>query len=79
MQATVTNDADVLEAVNADNFPDGGGVAPAAIFGNSIVYDNDGKITAARVMMQVRACLCVWFVVGTVRASRLTNDEKPIR
>lgn len=53
MQATVASDADVLEAINVDRFPDGGGVAHRAIFGNSIVYDGDGNITGARVMMQV--------------------------
>eukprot|EP00752_Nemacystus_decipiens_P014689 g13085.t1 len=51
-QATVNTDADVLEAINVDTFADGGGIAPAAIFGNTIVYDDDGRITGARVMMQ---------------------------
>lgn len=75
-QATVLDDSDVLEAVNVDNFPGGGGVAPAAIFGNSIVYDGDGEITAARAMMQVcvrayvRARACVWVVVGAVGAGQ---------
>lgn len=66
VQATVSNDADVLEAVNVAQFPDGRGVAPAAIFGNSVVYDEGGRITAARVMMQVRRacprpCACLMF------------------
>lgn len=52
----MSDDADVLAAVNVANFPDGGPVGLEAIFGNSITYDNDGKAVAAGVMMQVGCC-----------------------
>ena len=48
------NDADVLEAVNVDHFPDGQPVALAAIFGSSITYDeSSGAVSGARAMVQV--------------------------
>lgn len=52
----MSDDADVLAAVNVANFPDGGPVVLEAILGNSITYDNDGKAVAAGVMMQVGCC-----------------------
>ena len=53
------DDADVLEAVNVEHFPDGEEVAPFAIFGNSVTYGDEeggsGMIVAARAMQQVRS------------------------
>lgn len=54
MQATVSNDADVLEAVNVAQFPDGQPVGLAAIFGNSVTYNESGAVSGARAMVQVR-------------------------
>ena len=48
----MSSDADVLSAVNVPRFPDGGVVSLAAIFGNSITFD-DGMVASARVMTQV--------------------------
>ena len=36
----MSSDADVLSAVNVPRFPDGGVVSLAAIFGNSITFDD---------------------------------------
>lgn len=51
-KASVTTDADVLAAVNVDAFPDGQAVNHAALFGNSIEYDDEGSIIGARAMFQ---------------------------
>ena len=54
VQEAVLNDADVLEAVNVDHFPDGQPVALAAIFGSSVTYDeSSGAVSGARAMVQV--------------------------
>lgn len=49
----MSDDADVLAAVNVANFPDGAPVTLEAILGNSITYGDDGEVVAAEVMMQV--------------------------
>lgn len=61
----MNNDADVLLAVNVARFPDGGAVSLAAIFGNSLTYDDDLAVTGARVMTQVSSAL--WPLFVTVR------------
>lgn len=48
------NDADVLEAINVEVFPDGQAVNHQALFGNTIDFDLSGNITGARAMFQVR-------------------------
>lgn len=66
------SDTDVLAAVNAERFPDGQLVTLEAIFGNSITFDESGKIAGARAMMQVCVCVSVsmfyWFVFLCQRA-----------
>lgn len=52
-QASVSNDADVLAAINADRYPDGQEVTLEAMFGNSLTFDESGKVSGARAMMQV--------------------------
>lgn len=52
-KTSVTNNADVLAAVNVKFFPDGQAVNHLAMFGNSIVYADDGSIISARAMVQV--------------------------
>ena len=56
-QATVTTDADVLEAVNVEAFPDGRAVNQQAVFGNTIEYDASGNIVFARALFQVSVYL----------------------
>ncbi|CAN0030848.1 unnamed protein product, partial [Sphacelaria rigidula] len=51
-EASVTNDADLLEAVNMEFYPDGQQVAPASLFGNSVVYDSEGAVVSAVAMAQ---------------------------
>ncbi|CAM9459401.1 unnamed protein product [Scytosiphon promiscuus] len=51
-EASVTSDADVVAAVNVESFPDGQTVNHLALFGTSIVYDDDGTISGARAMIQ---------------------------
>eukprot|EP00752_Nemacystus_decipiens_P004731 g4312.t1 len=51
-EASVTNDADVLTAVNVEVFPDGEDVNHQALFGNSLVYDDAGLISGAGAMIQ---------------------------
>lgn len=53
----MTSDADVLEAINVDTFPDGATVSLEAVFGNTVVYDSAGDVTSARAMTQVCCCL----------------------
>ena len=52
-QASVVNDADVLEAINVETFPDGQAVNQQALFGNTIDFDHSGNIIAATAMFQV--------------------------
>ena len=61
-KASVTDDADVLAAVNVAAFPDGQAVNQQALFGNTIEYDDDGNIAAARAMFQVCCALRAWTV-----------------
>lgn len=49
----MSNDSDVLAAINAERFPDGQEVTLEAIFGNSLNFDEDGNVSGARAMMQV--------------------------
>lgn len=58
------NDTDLLDALNVAAFPDGLAVNLAAIFGNSISYDEDGNMMAAAVS-QVRAKLVYEFLTYT--------------
>ncbi|CAM9122089.1 unnamed protein product, partial [Laminaria digitata] len=51
-EALVSNDSDVLAAINAERFPDGQEVTLEAIFGNSLTFDEDGNVSGARAMMQ---------------------------
>ncbi|CAN0269125.1 unnamed protein product, partial [Ascophyllum nodosum] len=51
--ANVTSDADVLEAINVDTFPDGATVSLEAVFGNTVEYDSAGDVTSARAMTQI--------------------------
>lgn len=50
----MTTDANVLEAINVETFPDGQTVNPQGIFGNTIEYDGSGSIVSARALFQVR-------------------------
>eukprot|EP00752_Nemacystus_decipiens_P008590 g7670.t1 len=50
--ATVATDADILEAINVEAFPDGVPVNQQAIFGNTIEYDDSGSIVFARALFQ---------------------------
>lgn len=52
-QAAVTNDADLLEAINVDVFPDGQKVSYEPVFGNSATFDDSGAIVSAVAMSQV--------------------------
>ncbi|CAM9814630.1 unnamed protein product [Ectocarpus sp. 4 AP-2014] len=54
-EASVSNDADVLAAVNATTFPDGSAVNQQALFGNGITYDDDGNISGATAIIQAYA------------------------
>lgn len=48
------SDADVLEAINVDTYPDGMAVSLEAVFGNTVKYNSTtGDVTSARAMMQV--------------------------
>lgn len=49
----MTTDADVLAAVNVENFPDGEAVILEAMFGNSATYNSSGAVTGATAMLQV--------------------------
>ncbi|CBN79517.1 conserved unknown protein [Ectocarpus siliculosus] len=51
-EASVTSDADVLEAVNVEAFPDGFPVNQQTLFGNGIVYDDDGNISGVKAIIQ---------------------------
>lgn len=50
----MTTDADVLEAINVETFPDGLAVNQQSVFGNTIEYDASGSIVFARSLFQVR-------------------------
>lgn len=50
----MTTNADVLDAINVETFPDGETVNQQAIFGNTIEYDESGSIVFARALIQVR-------------------------
>ena len=50
----MTSDADVLEAINVEAYPDGEIVNIEAIVGNTLEYDSMGNVTSARAMTQVR-------------------------
>lgn len=50
----MTSDADVLEAINVDTYPDGTSVSLEAVFGNTLEYNSStGDVTSAEAMMQV--------------------------
>ncbi|CAM9869255.1 unnamed protein product, partial [Ectocarpus sp. 12 AP-2014] len=51
-EASVTSDADVLEAVNVEAFPDGFPANQQALFGNGIVHDDYGNISGAKAIIQ---------------------------
>ncbi|CAM9765761.1 unnamed protein product, partial [Scytosiphon promiscuus] len=52
-QDSVTGDADVLAAINVDDYPDGQAVSLEAVFGNSVVYnDAASSVISAKVFMQ---------------------------
>lgn len=53
-QDTVSSDEDVVQAVNAERFPDGQPVTLEAIFGTSITYDDEGRVEAASALSLVR-------------------------
>ena len=57
----MTSDADVLEAINVDTFPDGATVSLEAVFGNTVEYDSAGDVTSARAMTQVCYCFKIIF------------------
>lgn len=46
-------DADVLEAIKVEAFPDGQTVNQQALFGNTVEFDASGNIIGARAMFQV--------------------------
>ena len=52
-QGSVTSDADVLEAINVDTYPDGTSVSLEAVFGNTLEYDSEGSVISASAMTQV--------------------------
>lgn len=52
-QETVRTDADILDAINVVNFPDGQPVALEAIFGDTITFDSDGAVSRAEAFSQV--------------------------
>lgn len=50
----MTNDADVIEAINMETYPDGTSVSLEAVFGNTLEYNSTtGDVTSAGAMMQV--------------------------
>ena len=49
----MSSDADVLTAVNEVFFPDGQVISLEAVFGNSVTYDADGRVSGAKAMLQV--------------------------
>ncbi|CAM9680352.1 unnamed protein product, partial [Choristocarpus tenellus] len=52
-QGTVSNDADILLAVNADTFPDGDEVTLEALFGNAMVFnETTGDLISAEAISQ---------------------------
>lgn len=51
-EASVTNDAELLESINIDVFPDGQAVSFEAVFGNSATFDDSGAIVSAVAMTQ---------------------------
>lgn len=58
-QASVTSDADVLEAINVDTYPDGTTVSLEAVFGNTLEFNSTtGDVTSAGAMMQVSSLKC---------------------
>lgn len=54
----MTSDADVLEAINVDTYPDGTSVSLKAVFGNTLKYDSEGNVISASAMAQVRGLTC---------------------
>lgn len=52
----MSDDTDLLNAINVDEFPDGQAVSFELIFGKSLTYE-DGRIVAAEAMSQVRVRL----------------------
>lgn len=55
----MTNDAELLESINIDVFPDGQAVSFEAVFGNSATFDDSGAIVSAVAMTQVGCLLIV--------------------
>lgn len=43
----------MLEDINVPLFPDGAAVSIANVFGNSAIFDANGTVTGAKVMVQV--------------------------
>lgn len=54
----MTSDADVLEVINMDTYPDGTSVILDAVFGSMPEYNSTTRgVTSARAMMQVSLLL----------------------
>lgn len=49
----MTNDADVLDAINVSKYPDGQEVSLEAVFGNSMTFDGFRVVSSAKAFMQV--------------------------
>jgi len=56
-KASVTNDADVLAAVDVSHYPDGQAVSLESVFGNSLNYDDAGRVVSASIFMQVNVAI----------------------